>query len=68
MSRYSLVTFSTVPYSLAKRAGITTDEILQELCTKIDTAEQVDLKKAQKLIDQKLTPVLRDHQAELPVS
>jgi kynurenine 3-monooxygenase len=67
VSRYSLVTFSTVPYSLAKRAGVATDEILQELCTKIETAEQVDLKKAQKLIEQKLTPLLQDHQAELPV-
>lgn len=67
VSRYSLVTFSTVPYSLAKRAGVATDEILQELCARIDAAEQVDLKKAQKLIEQKLTPMLQDHQEELPV-
>lgn len=67
LSRYSLVTFSTVPYSLALKAGFATDEILKELCTNIDSANQVDLKLAQRMIRQKLSPLLADHQQELPV-
>jgi kynurenine 3-monooxygenase len=67
VSRYALVTFSTVPYSFAQEAGLATDEILRELCRDIETADQVDLEKAEKLIAQKLAPMLRDHMAELPV-
>jgi len=68
VSRYSLVTFSTVPYSLAMRAGVATDEILSEVCKNIDAADKVDLKQAHKLIAQKLSPLLKDHEEELPVS
>lgn len=58
VSRYSLVTFSNVPYKLAKDAGIICDEILAELVSGIDKAEDVDLKKAEKLIDERLAPML----------
>jgi kynurenine 3-monooxygenase len=67
VSRYSLVTFTNVPYSLAMKAGLVTDEILRELCAGIEKAEQVDLKKAAKLISSKLAPVLSEHKEELSV-
>lgn len=58
VSRYSLVTFSNVPYKLAKDAGIVCDEILSELVSGIDKADDVDLQRAEKLIDEKLAPML----------
>lgn len=57
-SRYSLVTFSRVPYKLAKEAGIVSDGILSELCRDIEKAEDVDLNLARKLIATRLAPVL----------
>jgi kynurenine 3-monooxygenase len=58
VSRYSLVTFSNVPYKLAQEAGVICDQILAELVSGIDKAEDVDLVRAEKLIDQKLAPLL----------
>jgi len=61
-SRYSLVTFSNVPYAFAQRAGIITDEILKELCKGLDAADKVDRSRAKKLIRAKLAPVLKEQQ------
>lgn len=58
VSRYSLVTFSRVPYRLAYEAGIIQAEILGELCQGLSCADQVDLKKACELIRAKLAPVI----------
>lgn len=59
LSRYSMVTFSRLPYSQAYRAGCVSDEILQELCRDIDKAEDVNLNKAADLIRNKFAPVLK---------
>ena len=58
MSRYRLVTFTNVPYAFARQAGEICDDILQILCKDIKTADQVDLKQAEKLIKSRLTPLL----------
>lgn len=58
VSRYSLVTFSNVPYKLAQDAGIVCDEILADLVSGIEKADDVDLNRAEKLIDEKLAPML----------
>jgi kynurenine 3-monooxygenase len=65
VSRYSLVTFSNVPYKLALDAGIIENEILAQLCDKLGNAEQADLKKAERLIDEKLAPLLAPYASEL---
>jgi kynurenine 3-monooxygenase len=67
ISRYSLVTFTNVPYSFAMKAGIANDELLAELCAKIDKPESVDLKLAEKLLKVKIQPLLAEHQKELMV-
>jgi kynurenine 3-monooxygenase len=67
-SRYSLVTFTNVPYSFAMKAGIANDELLAQLCKKIDTPEKVDLKLAEKLIKDKIQPLLSEHEEELMVT
>lgn len=63
VSRYSLVTFTNVPYKLAQEAGIVCDEILAELCAELDKdladPEKVDFDKAKDLIERKLAPILR---------
>ncbi len=60
LSRYQMVSFSNIPYQLAKSIGSIEDEILKELCQNIDQPENVDLKHAELLIDQKLKPVLKN--------
>ncbi len=60
ISRYSLVTFSLVPYRQAYEAGLAQAEILQELCAGLSQAEDVDLKKAKKLIAKKLTGLVEN--------
>ena len=59
ISRYRLVTFTNVPYTFARAAGEVTDEILRELCLKIESADQVDLALAEKLIKSKLAPLIK---------
>jgi len=68
ISRYSLVTFTNVPYSFAMKVGIVNDELLAQLCKDIGAAEQVDLILARKLIKTKIQPLLAEHEAELVVS
>lgn len=58
-SRYALVTFTHTPYSVCRDAGVIIDEIVGELCKGIKSAEEIDLKKAEKMIDEKLVPVLK---------
>ncbi len=58
VSRYSLVTFSTVPYKLAQEAGVICEEILSELVVGLEKADDVDLAKAEVLIRSKLAPIL----------
>jgi kynurenine 3-monooxygenase len=65
ISRYALVTFSNVPYAFAMEAGIIEDALLRELCHNLDRAENVDLALAEKLIDQKLAPLLSPYAREL---
>ncbi|MCP3980205.1 MAG: FAD-dependent monooxygenase [bacterium] len=57
-SRYSMVMYSHIPYRAARDAGRIEDEILDELCRSIDSAEALDLDAARALIERKLTPFL----------
>ncbi len=65
ISRYALVTFSQVPYRVAYDAGLIQNEILSELCTKLEMAEQVDLDKARTLILEKLKPFFDKHEVRI---
>lgn len=65
ISRYALVTFSSVPYKLALDVGVIEQEILTELCSQIQNAEDVDLKLAKTLIDQRLAHLLNPYMQEL---
>jgi kynurenine 3-monooxygenase len=56
ISRYSLVMYGQTPYKVCKQAGVIQKEILKELCHGLETAEEVDLDLAKKLIQAKLLP------------
>lgn len=58
-SRYALVTFTQTPYSVCRDAGVIIDDMVGELCANIQNAEEIDLKKAESMIDEKLAPVLK---------
>jgi len=53
-ARYECVSFSRIPYKEAYELGERNDKILSELTEGIDTLEQIDLNKAEKLINKYL--------------
>ncbi len=58
-SRYALVTFTHTPYEVCRDAGVVIDEIVGTLCQHIKSVDELDLKKAEQLIDAKLAPILK---------
>ena len=56
--RYWMVTFSRVPYSVALERGDIQSAILRELTDGKTAIEQIDLTKADALVDQRLTPFI----------
>ncbi len=56
--RYTLVTFTRLPYSLAQRAGAVESRMLAELCGGLGSADEVDYEAAERLIERNLKPVL----------
>jgi kynurenine 3-monooxygenase len=59
VSRYSMVSFSTIPYRLAYEAGRIQAGILAELCRGIDRPEQLDLARARTLVEERLDPFMK---------
>ncbi len=55
--RYSMVMFHTIPYAEAKRRGAIQEEILEELTSGTASLNEVDLARADRLIDERLTVV-----------
>ena len=65
ISRYGLVTFSNIPYKVALDVGVVDEEILTELCAGLSDPEEVDLAKAENLINTKLKPLLAPYTGQL---
>lgn len=59
-ARYGMVTYTLIPYAVAKEAGVIQNEILDELVKGISSLEEVDLKKAESLIDEKFVPFVNE--------
>ena len=57
-SRYSMVMYSHIPFAECRAAGRIHAEILDGLCAGIDDAAEVDMERARRLIDRRLTPWL----------
>ena len=61
LSRYTLVSFSRVPYRLSYEVGRIAGGIVSELSEGLARAEDVDLKRARALIDERLVPFVKEH-------
>jgi kynurenine 3-monooxygenase len=55
--KYAMVTFHRIPYSVALTRGAIQDRMLTELCASIDSLEDLDWEKADRLIRRDLTPL-----------
>lgn len=64
-SRYGMVTYTLIPYHLIKQAGVLQDDILTQLCAKIKSVEQLDMKLAEELLTKIYSPFLNENQIEL---
>ncbi len=64
-SRYGMVTYTLIPYSLAQRAGLIQDRILEELSNSIDSVDQLDLDRALELINKEFVPFIKEHNLTL---
>jgi len=50
ISKYAMVSFHTIPYSIAKQRGQIQDKILMEMCSKTDSIEQFNPEEAMQRI------------------
>ncbi|WP_222615294.1 FAD-dependent oxidoreductase [Persicimonas caeni] len=64
-SRYAMVMYSYIPYSVAYSLGEVQQEILEELCADIERPEDADMEHARELIEQKLVPLYDQHDVDL---
>jgi kynurenine 3-monooxygenase len=55
--KYSMVTFLRVSYATALKRGQVQDRMLTELCERIDRVENLDWKKAERLVQTDLSPL-----------
>jgi kynurenine 3-monooxygenase len=61
LSRYTLVSFSRVPYRLSYEVGAIAGGIVAELSEGLHRAEDVDLDRARTLIRERLVPFVKEH-------
>lgn len=55
--KYAMVTFHRIPYAVAMKRGIAQDRMLAELCDGIERVEDLDWKKADRMIHAELAPL-----------
>ncbi len=61
LSRYTLVSFSRTPYRLAYEVGAIAAGIISELSEGLARAEEVDLDRAARLIQERIVPFMEEH-------
>ena len=64
-SRYGMVTYTLIPYSIAQKAGIIQQEILDELSSDEGSIDNVDMHKAEMLINEKFMPFIRKNNVDI---
>jgi kynurenine 3-monooxygenase len=60
-SRYGMVTYTLIPYHLVQQAGRLQDQVLAELMTGIQSADDVSLEKAETVLRKTYEPFLKQH-------
>ena len=58
-ARYGMVTYTLIPYLFCQEVGRIQNEILDELCSDIEDAQDVDMAKAEMLISEKYMPYMQ---------
>lgn len=64
-SRYGMITYTLIPYHLAKEAGEIQKDILNTLCTGKKSVDEVDMAEAESLIKNKLIPFYKEHNMDI---
>ncbi len=64
-SRYSMVMYSHIPFAVAREAGRVQEGILDDLCAGIESPDALDVERARRLVDTRLTPLLRARNVRL---
>ena len=64
-SRYGMVTYTLIPYSIAQKAGIIQQEILDELSSDEGSIDNVDMHKAEMLINEKFMPFIKKNNVDI---
>lgn len=64
-SRYAMTTYTLIPYHKVIEAGKVQAKVLDKICKKIDSIDDLDLKKAEKLIDKHFVPWLEEENINL---
>lgn len=64
-SRYGMITYTLIPYQLAYQAGLIQNEILTELAQGIRSIDELDLSKAQNLLQERFLPFLQKNKISL---
>ena len=64
-SRYGMVTYTLIPYATTYEAGLLQQEILDELSKGLENVDQLDLQKAEALVDEKFLPFLEKNAIDL---
>lgn len=64
-SRYGMITYTLVPYSLALRAGVAQDSLLAQIIDGKTSIEEIDWEKAKALLEKDWVPLVRDHKMDL---
>jgi len=64
-ARYGMVTYTLIPYHQAFEAGLIQNKILDELIDGIESIEDLDLKKAESLIDEHFLPFINEKGIDL---
>lgn len=60
-SRYGMVTYTLIPYSLVQKAGKLQEEFFQELTEGLNSAEDLSIAKAETLLKKNYVPFLQQH-------
>ena len=61
-SRYGLVTYTLIPYHLVKEVGVIQDQVLDDLCQDLKGPDDLDMARAEKLVDEKIVPWFKARQ------
>jgi kynurenine 3-monooxygenase len=64
-SRYGMITYTLIPYSLAQKAGVIQSKILDELCKNILSPDEIPKEKAHALLKSEFLPFLKENRIKL---